>query len=127
MISYDDGSKFLSFRETFVDEKITIVSAIILPEGDHSFPFETVLPENCPPSFKGKYGYILYEVIIIVPKMIFHEKVPFEFTVLSKVIIPSAMERKVSFICYIFNSFGILLLRKSLTLRTFEERICMCF
>lgn len=39
-----------------------------LNQGHHTYPFEFLLPNNCPSSFEGPHGHIRYEVRIIMDK-----------------------------------------------------------
>ncbi|KAJ0174952.1 hypothetical protein K1T71_009093 [Dendrolimus kikuchii] len=39
-----------------------------LNQGHHTFPFECLLPNNCPSSFEGPHGHIRYQVRVILDK-----------------------------------------------------------
>uniref|UniRef100_T1GHS0 Arrestin C-terminal-like domain-containing protein n=1 Tax=Megaselia scalaris TaxID=36166 RepID=T1GHS0_MEGSC len=81
--SFPRGRYTVKAEQTFIDEKLLVVSNTRLPAGEHTFQFESNLPADCPPSFKGKHGQIKYKAVILVPKMLCDKKIPFEFTILS--------------------------------------------
>lgn len=82
-VRFNQGRSSIAGKQSFIDEYLLVVSNIRLPVGLHTFQFETELPTNCPPSFKGKHGYIRYEAIIVIPRMFCDIKIPCEFHVLS--------------------------------------------
>uniref|UniRef100_A0A1I7TA04 Arrestin_C domain-containing protein n=1 Tax=Caenorhabditis tropicalis TaxID=1561998 RepID=A0A1I7TA04_9PELO len=57
--------------------------------GIHEFPFSTVIPKDCPPTFKGSNGENKYEVEVLtdVPWR-FTSKARMEFTVNKKLVLP---------------------------------------
>lgn len=82
-VRFNQGRSTVAGKQTFIDEYLLVVSNIRLPVGQHTFQFESDLPSNCPPSFKGKHGYIKYEAIIVIPRMFWDKRIPSEFHILS--------------------------------------------
>ncbi|KAL5278288.1 hypothetical protein ACFFRR_003119 [Megaselia abdita] len=82
-IKFRYGKSVVKGKQKFMDQYLLVVSNIRLPSGPHTFLFESDLPSNCPPSFKGKHGYIRYEAIIVIPRMCCDKRIPFEFHILS--------------------------------------------
>lgn len=82
-VRFNKGRSSVAGKQTFIDEYLLVVSNIRLPVGQHTFQFESELPTNCPPSFKGKHGHIKYEAVIVIPRMLWDKRIPFEFHILS--------------------------------------------
>lgn len=82
-IRFNQGRSSISGKQTFIDEYLLVASNIRLPIGQHTFQFESDLPSNCPPSFKGKHGCIKYQAIIVIPGFLWDKRIPSEFHILS--------------------------------------------
>lgn len=64
----------MDFRRTsdkthFMNQKNFLVVNQTLPPGTHVYEFEVEIPAECPSSFIGKYGKILYKVDVIASRL----------------------------------------------------------
>ena len=41
---------------------------VIIPKGNHTYPFELALPPTLPSSFEGKHGYVRYTATATVDR-----------------------------------------------------------
>uniref|UniRef100_T1GGS9 Arrestin-like N-terminal domain-containing protein n=1 Tax=Megaselia scalaris TaxID=36166 RepID=T1GGS9_MEGSC len=76
------------FHENFFDDKLLVIKDTLLEVGQHTFPFQTRIPEDCPPSLKSNHAYIKYKAVVVIPGVCNNTKIPFEFFVLSWVPMP---------------------------------------
>jgi hypothetical protein len=59
---------------------------MVLAEGEHCFPFSTLLPPKLPSSFEGKFGHIRYTVKVVIKRpWKFDHEIKSAFTVISPV------------------------------------------
>jgi len=59
---------------------------MVLSEGEHCFPFSTVLPTKLPSSFEGEFGHIRYTVKTVIDRpWKFDHEIKSAFTVISAV------------------------------------------
>jgi len=59
---------------------------MVLSEGEHCFPFSTVLPTKLPSSFEGEFGHIRYTVKTVIDRpWKFDHEIKSAFTVISTV------------------------------------------
>uniref|UniRef100_T1GIN9 Arrestin C-terminal-like domain-containing protein n=1 Tax=Megaselia scalaris TaxID=36166 RepID=T1GIN9_MEGSC len=68
------GLAKVDFRRTsdkthFMNQKNFLVVNQTLPPGTHVYEFEVEIPAECPSSFIGKYGKILYKVDVIASRL----------------------------------------------------------
>ncbi|KAI5643929.1 arrestin domain-containing protein 17-like [Phthorimaea operculella] len=59
-------------HETYVDKKIYLIGGpsgdVQIQPGHHEYPFEFIIPHECPPSFEGRYGHIRYTVKVVIDR-----------------------------------------------------------
>lgn len=67
-------------------DSVFTADEMVLPEGEHCFPFSTVLPPKLPSSFEGEFGHIRYTVKVVVDRpWKFDHEIKSAFTVISPV------------------------------------------
>lgn len=66
-----------------MDERIVMIHNMFLKSGHHTFKFEALFPEICPPSFESELGSIKYEAVIIISKGFHSQKSSMELNVLN--------------------------------------------
>lgn len=61
-----------------------LASEIVLPIGNHVYPFTCVLPPTLPSSFEGDYGHVRYTIKVILDRpWKFDQEIKAAFTVIS--------------------------------------------
>lgn len=59
-------------------------SEIVLPPGEHSYPFTCMLPPSLPSSFEGEWGHVRYTIKVTLDRpWKFDQDIKMAFTVLS--------------------------------------------
>ncbi|KAJ9574596.1 hypothetical protein L9F63_008223, partial [Diploptera punctata] len=86
---------------------------LILPEGEHSYPFSTILPPTLPSSFEGTHGHIRYTAKVKVDrpwkfdheaKSAFSVICPVDLNTNEKALVPVKQEIEKKFCCWCCES-----------------------
>jgi hypothetical protein len=81
-----DGSKEYKYSCFDALRFLLTGDQMVLSEGEHCFPFSTVLPPKLPSSFEGKFGHTRYTVKVVVDRpWKFDHEIKSAFTVISPV------------------------------------------
>ncbi|KAL5278278.1 hypothetical protein ACFFRR_003114 [Megaselia abdita] len=67
-VKFRQGRTKIKAKQRFYGDIIGISAELVLQPGQHTFLFQTQLPNDLPPTFNGKYGFIEYKIYVFTKK-----------------------------------------------------------